>query len=90
MPGRGVLLPVDGDLCGGPRGCLHRSKVSMTIMRPPAPEVVARTIVEAGTAFVPKRRYAAGKMARRVSLLRRFVPESAFDKSLRKQYGLPI
>jgi len=26
-----------------------------------APEVVARTIVEAGTAFVPKRRYAAGK-----------------------------
>ncbi|TCU30574.1 short-subunit dehydrogenase [Rhizobium azibense] len=55
-----------------------------------APEVVARTIVEAASAVVPKRRYAAGKMARRVSLLRRFVPESAFDKSLRKQYGLPI
>lgn len=55
-----------------------------------APEVVARTIVEAATAFVPKQRYAAGKMARRVSLLRRFVPEAAFDKSLRKQYGLPI
>jgi len=55
-----------------------------------APEVVAKTIVEAATTFVPKRRYAAGKMARRVSLLRRFVPESAFDKSLRKQYGLPI
>ena len=55
-----------------------------------APEVVARTIVEAGTAFVPKRRYAAGKMARRISLLRRFVPEFAFDKSLRKQFGLPI
>ena len=55
-----------------------------------APEVVAKTIVEAATTSVPKRRYAAGKMARRVSLLRRFVPESAFDKSLRKQYGLPI
>jgi len=55
-----------------------------------APEVVAKTIVEAATTFVPKGRYAAGKMARRVSLLRRFVPESAFDKSLRKQYGLPI
>jgi short-subunit dehydrogenase len=55
-----------------------------------APEVVARTIVEAATTFVPKRRYAAGKMARQVSLLRRFVPASAFDKSLRKQLGLPV
>ena len=55
-----------------------------------APEVVARTIVEAATASVPKRRYAAGKMARRVSLLRRFVPEAVFDKSLRKENGLPV
>lgn len=55
-----------------------------------APEVVARTILEAATASVPKRRYAAGKMARRVSILRRFVPESAFDRSLRKQTGLPV
>jgi NAD(P)-dependent dehydrogenase (short-subunit alcohol dehydrogenase family) len=54
-----------------------------------APEVVAKTVVEAATASVPKRRYAAGKMARRVSILRRFVPEFAFDKSLRKQNGLP-
>jgi hypothetical protein len=29
-------------------------------------------------------------MARRVRMLRSFVPESAFDKSLRKQAGLPI
>jgi len=55
-----------------------------------APEVVARTIVEAATTSVPKRRYAAGKMARQVSLLRRFAPASAFDKSLRKQLGLPV
>jgi NAD(P)-dependent dehydrogenase (short-subunit alcohol dehydrogenase family) len=55
-----------------------------------APEVVARTIVEAATTLVPKRRYTAGKMARQVSLLRRFVPESTFDKSLRKQNGLPV
>lgn len=55
-----------------------------------APEVVAKTIVKAATASAPKRRYAAGKMARRVSLLRRFVPESAFDRSLRKQIGLPV
>jgi len=55
-----------------------------------APDVVARTILEAATASLPRRRYAAGRMARQVSFLRRFVPESAFDKSLRKQNGLPV
>jgi NAD(P)-dependent dehydrogenase (short-subunit alcohol dehydrogenase family) len=55
-----------------------------------APEVVARTVLKAATDPAPKRRYAAGKMARQVSFLRRFVPASAFDKSLRKQYGLPV
>jgi len=55
-----------------------------------APEVVAKTILKAATEAVPRPRYAAGKMARRVSLLRRFVPASAFDKSLRKQNGLPV
>ena len=55
-----------------------------------APEVVARTVLEAATASAPRRRYAAGNLARRVSLLRRFVPEFAFDKSLRKQNGLPV
>jgi short-subunit dehydrogenase len=55
-----------------------------------APEIVAQTILKAATASVPKRRYAAGKMARQVSFLRRFVPASAFDKSLRKQNGLPV
>jgi short-subunit dehydrogenase len=55
-----------------------------------APEVVAEIVLKAATAAAPKRRYPAGKMARQVSLLRRFVPESAFDKSLRKQNGLPV
>jgi NAD(P)-dependent dehydrogenase (short-subunit alcohol dehydrogenase family) len=55
-----------------------------------APDVVARTILEAATALRPRRRYTAGKMARQVSFLRRFVPEAAFDKSLRKQNGLPV
>ena len=53
-----------------------------------APEVVVATVLEAATAPVPKRRYAAGKMARQVSFLRRFVPASAFDKSP-KADGLP-
>ncbi|RWM22371.1 MAG: oxidoreductase [Mesorhizobium sp.] len=55
-----------------------------------APEVVAETVLKAATESRPRRRYAAGKMARQVSFLRRFVPASAFDKSLRKQNGLPV
>lgn len=54
------------------------------------PEVVAATVVKAATAVRPRQRYTAGKLARKVSLLRRFVPADAFDKSLRKQMGLPV
>lgn len=54
-----------------------------------APDVVAKAVLAAATDAAPKRRYAAGKTARQVGLLRRFVPASAFDKSLRKQLGLP-
>jgi len=54
------------------------------------PEVVAETVVLAATAAEPKRRYTAGKLARQVRFLRRFVPESAFDKSIRKHNNLPV
>jgi NAD(P)-dependent dehydrogenase (short-subunit alcohol dehydrogenase family) len=54
-----------------------------------APEVVAATVVKAATASVPKRRYAAGKQANQVSLLRRFLPESLVDKTLRKVNNFP-
>jgi NAD(P)-dependent dehydrogenase (short-subunit alcohol dehydrogenase family) len=54
-----------------------------------APELVASAVVKASTAATPRHRYAAGRTARQVSLLRRFVPESAFDSSLRKQMRLP-
>jgi NAD(P)-dependent dehydrogenase (short-subunit alcohol dehydrogenase family) len=53
------------------------------------PEMVASAVVKASTEASPHRRYAAGRTARQVSLLRRFVPESAFDRSLRKQMRLP-
>ncbi|MGU3540481.1 oxidoreductase [Methylobacterium sp. A54F] len=53
------------------------------------PEVVAKVVVTAATAAVPKLRYTAGPKARQVSLLRRFVPASAFDRSFRKDIGLP-
>ena len=45
--------------------------------------------VKASTAANPQRRYTAGRAARQISLLRRFVPAAAFDKSLRKQMRLP-
>ncbi len=54
-----------------------------------SPALVASAVVKASTAATPRRRYTAGRMARQVSLLRRFVPESAFDRSLRKQMRLP-
>ena len=53
------------------------------------PEVVAETVVVAATADRPKRRYTAGKAAKQVSFARRFVPADMFDRSLRKQFGLP-
>ena len=55
-----------------------------------SPEVVAGTVVTAATAAKPQLRYTAGRdAATTVSLLRRFVPTSAFDKSLRKRMQLP-
>ncbi|MDC6166278.1 oxidoreductase [Paucibacter sp. XJ19-41] len=53
------------------------------------PEVVAETIVAAATVAKPQLRYAAGRDAATVSLLRRFVPASAFDRSLRKRMRMP-
>ncbi|TIS59921.1 MAG: oxidoreductase [Mesorhizobium sp.] len=54
------------------------------------PEVVADVVVKAATDARPRRRYTAGKAARQVSLLRRFAPAEIFDKTLRKQFRLPV
>jgi short-subunit dehydrogenase len=51
-------------------------------------ELVAETILRAARDTNPKLRYPAGPAARRLSVLRRFVPARAFDRSLRKQFGL--
>jgi short-subunit dehydrogenase len=53
------------------------------------PSVVAQTILRAAREDTPRLRYPVGKAARQISLLRRFVPSRMFDKSLRKQMGLP-
>lgn len=62
-------------------------KQAMTVGDPP--EVVAATVVMAATSSHPKRRYQAGRSAKTLSVLRRFVPAASFDKSLRKQLRLP-
>ena len=54
------------------------------------PELVADVVVRAATDRRPRRRYTAGKIARQISLLRRFVPAPMFDKSLRKELRLPV
>jgi NAD(P)-dependent dehydrogenase (short-subunit alcohol dehydrogenase family) len=53
------------------------------------PSVVGKAIVAAATDGSPKLRYAAGKQARRVSKLRRFVPWKLFDRQIRKLNQLP-
>lgn len=52
------------------------------------PQTVAEVVVRAARDANPQLRYTAGSVAKRISLLRRFVPAGAFDKSLRKQLGL--
>ena len=54
------------------------------------PELVADVVLRAATDGRPRRRYTAGKIARQISLLRRFAPAEMFDKSLRKQLRLPV
>lgn len=72
------------------RGRANADKIMKTAMQTgDHPEVVAKAVLEAVNAKAPKLRYTAGKLARQVGFLRRFVPASAFDKSLRKQNGLP-
>ncbi|MBU2607314.1 MAG: oxidoreductase [Alphaproteobacteria bacterium] len=53
------------------------------------PDTVAATVLKAATDATPKLQYPAGKQARQVSFLRRFVPSAAFDRSLRKMLRLP-
>jgi short-subunit dehydrogenase len=55
-----------------------------------APEIVASTVLKAATDPAPRRRYTAGKLARQVSYLRRFLPEFMVDRTLRKHNRLPV
>lgn len=52
------------------------------------PEVVADTVLQAALAARPKLRYAAGRRASFVQLLRRFLPAGVMDSGIRKDLGL--
>lgn len=54
------------------------------------PKVVAEVVLKAANAEHPKIRYAAGKLASRMSLLRRFAPAALFDQGVRKEMKLDI
>ena len=54
-----------------------------------APEVVANAVVRAANTATPGRRYTAGQAAGQIRFMRRFLPASFVDKSLRKFNRLP-
>lgn len=51
-------------------------------------EAVADKVVQAATEKQPSIRYTPGKVAGRLRLMRRFVPEKMFEKSFREQMGV--
>jgi len=51
-------------------------------------EAVADKVVQAATEKRPSIRYTSGKVAGRLRLMRRFVPEKTFEKSFRKQMNV--
>ena len=63
-------------------------KAVMDVADPPA--VVADVVLEAARATRPKLRYTAGKLAARLSLLRRFAPAGILDAGLRKDLRLDM
>ncbi|HEY8119068.1 MAG TPA: oxidoreductase [Methylophilaceae bacterium] len=52
------------------------------------PKVVANVVLKAASAKHPKLRYAAGKLACRLSFLRRFAPAALVDSGIRKEMKL--
>jgi hypothetical protein len=54
------------------------------------PGVVADTVLKAANAARPKIRYAAGRLANRLRLLRRFAPAGVVDAGIRKDLRLDV
>ena len=67
-------------------GVSKRVNEVMATAEPPG--VVAETVLKAATAARPKIRYAAGRLANRLRLLRRFAPVGLVDAGIRKDLRL--
>jgi len=52
------------------------------------PDTVASVVLAALTDRTPRLRYAGGREAKILSLLKRFAPSGILDKGVRKQFGL--
>jgi NAD(P)-dependent dehydrogenase (short-subunit alcohol dehydrogenase family) len=55
-----------------------------------SPGVVADIVLKAANAARPKIRYAAGRLANRLRLLRRFAPAGVMDAGIRKDLRLDV
>ncbi|HEX7759649.1 MAG TPA: oxidoreductase [Caulobacteraceae bacterium] len=66
-----------------------RALLQETLPAGDPPEVVAAAVLLAATDARPRRRYAAGKVARYATTMRRLAPAGAFDKAVRKGMRLP-
>jgi short-subunit dehydrogenase len=65
-----------------------RERIKQAIASADDPGIVAEVVLHAATAAHPKLRYAAGGLASRLHLLRRFAPAAMIDSSIRKQMQL--
>ncbi len=61
-----------------------KSVLAQSIHAGDDPAVVAQVVVKAATSRVPRRRYPAGPLARRLTLLKKFAPSALLDKGVRK------
>jgi len=63
-------------------------RVNVVMATAESPDVVAETVLKAANATHPQIRYAAGKLANRLRLLRRFAPSGLVDAGIRKDLQL--
>jgi NAD(P)-dependent dehydrogenase (short-subunit alcohol dehydrogenase family) len=73
-------------------GASYRSMIERAIAREKngsSPQVVADVVLRALTATTPKTRYLAGRDARRLALVARWMPDRLFDRLRLRLFGLP-
>ncbi len=83
------FMPPDAPLDAYREVCVAMDqRVKEVVESADGPEVVAETVLQAALAARPKLRYAAGGLAGRLRLLRRFAPVGLVDAGIRKDLRL--